>query len=222
MDRCSFSLTLTPPNLRELIVVLRGTEGVGDARMVHPCIAAPSTSANACGSSSAPSSALLHLYLTESPHRRGPPRLGLARLRRRALEERVRVELVEEHPRRLRVERRRRASGRGGCVPAHVQACKPAKNAARGIPLDAEPLENAVPVEYRHPERHAGDRRRARRTALGDEVVGERRTRRSRAGCARRRRFRTPSGRSPAARVVTADGRWRRRSDVALRGIAAT
>ena len=84
----------------------------------------------------------------------------------------MRVELVEEHPRRLQD-----VGGVHGPVvyaaPAHVQAVQTREKRRAGIPLDSEPLENAVPVEYRHPERHEGTAA-ALAAPLGPEVVGER------------------------------------------------
>ena len=84
----------------------------------------------------------------------------------------MRVELVEEHPRRLKD-----VGGVHGPVvyasPAHVQAVQTREKRRAGIPLDAQPLENAVPVEYRHPERHEGTAA-ALAAPLGPDVVGER------------------------------------------------
>ena len=58
-------------------------------------------------------------------------------------------------------------------APAHVQAVQTREKRRAGISLDAEPLENAVPVEYRHPERHEGTAA-ALAAPLGADVVGER------------------------------------------------
>ena len=84
----------------------------------------------------------------------------------------MRVELVEEHPRRLQD-----VGGVHGPVvdaaPAHVQAVQTREKRRAGISLDAEPLENAVPVEYRQPERHEGTAA-ALAAPLGADVVGER------------------------------------------------
>ena len=155
MDRCSFSDARRRTSAR-LIVVLRGTEGVGDARMVHVVDRGAITSANACRRVH---DLYLRLYLS-SP-RRAPPAGPAARPPRstspasRDLGERVRVELVEEHPRRLQDV----GGVHGPVVDAALRMyrqCKPARNAAQESRSTPSLSKTPCRLEYRHPERHEG------------------------------------------------------------------